>query len=293
MAKIDVEVFTNEIEKTYTILKQNLIMIDTIKQLIAQGNLSEDAIASLNTALSTTNTKLDNLNTFTKQEFLRTNQKISTVETTQENMNNIIATDINTDSNGYLILEHDGVEITGQKKVVKIGKYNSDTRTFEFTDSVLITSDLEIDAYNYTFTLAKDNIRSLILSVDEFTQDYDIISFNVIYNDYIEKTISLTLPSQGDNNYILTNSDLYVHYLEFKAGETTFYGVVYSSNSNVTNTLQKLTTLLKPSSAQMFIPLTNDYTDCGVLYWNGSTWQVAYSGGGLDITSVSDRVKTI
>lgn len=283
MAKIDVEVFTNEIEKTYTILKQNLIMIDTIKELIAQGNLSEDTIASLQTSIKRANAMINGLES-----------AIDNTNATIENMNKVMPTDINTDNNGYLILEHDGVEITGQKKVVKIGKYNSATKMFEFTDNILAPLDVEIDAYNNNFILAKNNYRSLTISVDEFSQDNDIISFNVLYNGSLEKTIYLTIPPEGDNNYILTNSDLYVHYLEFRVSDATFYGVVYSSNSNVTNTLQKLTTLLKPpSSAQMFISLTNDNNDCGVLYWNGSTWQVTYSGGGLDITSVSDRVETI
>lgn len=201
MAKIDVEIFTNEIEKTYTILKQNLIMIDTIKELIAQGNLSEDTIAHLKTSIERANAMMDGLET-----------AIDNTNATIENMNKVIPTDINSDNNGYLILEHDGVEITGQKKVVNI----------------------------------------------------------------------------------LKNTDLYVHYLEFSVDESTFYGVVYSSNGNVTNTLQKLTILLKPtSSAQMFIPITYDGNDSAVLYWNGSTWQAAYSGGVLNITSVSDIVKNI
>lgn len=282
MAKIDVEVFTNEIEKTYTILKQNLIMIDTIKELIAQGNLSEDAIAILKTSIERAYAMMNGLE-----------GAIDNTNATIENMNKVMPTDINSDNNGYLILEHDGVEITGQKKVVKIGKYNSDTRTFEFSDGVLISNGLEIDAYNESFILAKDNLRSLTISVDDFRQDNDVISFNVIYNNDLEKTISLTIPSQGDDNHILTNLDLYVHYLTFVAEDTTFYGVVYSSNGIVTNTLQKLTTLLKATSEQMFIPLTNDQRDNGVLYWNGLMWQVGYAGGALELTSVSDIVNLI
>ena len=176
MAKIDIEIFTNEIEKTYTILKQNLIMIDTIKQLIAQGNLSEEAIASLKTSIERANAMISGLE-----------GAIDKTNTTIENMNNVMATDINTDSDGYLILEHDGVEITGQNKLVKIGKYNSDTRTFEFTADILAFADVEIDAYNNNFTLARDRNRTLTLSVDEFSQDIDKLSFNILYNGNLEK----------------------------------------------------------------------------------------------------------
>lgn len=84
MAKIDIEVFTNEIEKTYTILKQNLIMIDTIKELIAQGNLSEDAIASLKTSREIIYAMLSGLET-----------AIDNTNATIENMNKVMLTDKN------------------------------------------------------------------------------------------------------------------------------------------------------------------------------------------------------
>ena len=40
------------------------------------------------------------------------------VDTADENLTKVMPTDINVDSNGNLILEHDGVEITGQKKLI-------------------------------------------------------------------------------------------------------------------------------------------------------------------------------
>lgn len=199
-------------------------------------------------------------------------------------------------------------------------KYESSTNTFEIGTNLYVDGKLEInddvffkgnlDSYNdsaLTF-YQRDNAQSTYMSISPL---FDETKLAFLYNDGQAIEASIGLDVSVDAN-ILTdkktktffgnqsivgsgNIDLYVHYLKFSIGEeTSFYGVVYSSNNNVTNTLQKLTTLLKPpSSAQMFIPLTNDNNENGVLYWNGSIWQVGYSAGGLNITSVSDRVETI
>lgn len=303
MAKIDLEVFTNEIEKTYTILKQNLIMIDTIKQLIAQGNLSEDAIVTLKTSIERANAMISGLE-----------GAIDNTNTTIENMNKVMPTDINSDNNGCLILEHDGVEITGQKKLVKIGKYNSATSKFEFTDSVLIPYDFEIDALNNFFILAKDNLRVLILSVDSFTKDADIVSFTVLYKGAVEKTISLTIPSQGDDNYVLTNTniktifgnqslvgtgniDLYKHRLTITPqGQGTFTGEIYSSsNTNVSSNngaTQKLTTLLKCTSGY-YGTFLGSLNDQGRLIYNNKVLQFETNTGVFTISNIVDVVEPI
>ena len=244
MAKIDVEVFTNEIEKTYTILKQNLIMIDTIKKLIAQGNLSEEAIASLNTALSTTNTKLENLNTFTKQEFLRTNQKISTVKTTQENMNNVMPTDINVDTNKHLILEHNGVEITGQKKriiPVIANSYDSASNTYE-VNSIRLTGSLTISDYIYSYFY-----------------DIELDDGSGIYfqSRALEETVNVYLDTTKNAN-ILTDQNLYVYTLKLSASFGVGMGYIYidyqtsDNNNNVeVNSVTKFTTLTKATEGSI------------------------------------------
>lgn len=189
-------------------------------------------------------------------------------------------------------------------------KYESSSNTFEIGTNLYVDgiadfgNEVNLGVLNIKQFLYDDDFNCVKIS---YSKDDDCLAF-----DFTGGGVTYYLEPNGSDGNIVTsdnvktlfgnqlligsgNIDLYVHYLKFSIGkEISFYGVVYSSNNNVTNTLQKLTTLLKPpSSAQMFIPLTNDNNDNGVLYWNGSIWQVGYSGGGLNITSISDRVETI
>ena len=215
-------------------------------------------------------------------------ENMNKIENGIETNSNNMPTDINTDSNGYLILEHDGVEITGQKKLLKYPfTYDSNTNTVEIGTNLDVNGNIETNGLSIW--------KSGQYEKAFLEYQYDVDNFRLInYNTNAITNIPLT---DGDEITLVSNRSLpvyYVHYLKFTAGEIAFYGVVYSSNNIDTNTLQNLTTLLKPpSSCQMFISLTNDNQDCGVLYWSGSKWQVGYSGGGLDITGVTDRVEPI
>lgn len=284
MAKIDIEIFTNEIEKTYTILKQNLIMIDTVKQLIAQGNLSEEAIASLNTALSTTNTKLENLNTFTKQEFFRTNQNISAVETTQENMNNVMPTDINVDSNKHLILEHNGVEITGQNKriIPVIAKaYDKGSNTYEL-DSIRLTGNLTISEYLYSnfYDIELDDSSGIYFKSRAFDENVivylDTTTNSNILTDQNTKTLF------GNSLYDSGNIDLYNHIISIDINSGILLNIfVKASPSNLkVNSLNDLTTLLKAKENTIIEcnaynagqTYTRNVNITGLIYTN-STWK--------------------
>lgn len=61
------------------------------------------------------------------------------VDTADENLTKVMPTDINVDSNHNLILEHDGTEITGQKKKVVIPpwRYSKYPDTYRLPDASL------------------------------------------------------------------------------------------------------------------------------------------------------------
>lgn len=146
---------------------------------------------------------------------------------------------------------------------------------FEFTESIQAPFDVEIDAYNNNIILAKNAYRSMNISVDEFSQDNDTLSINVLYNNNVEKTISLTIPSQGDDNYVLTNLDiktifgnqsivgtgnidLYVYTLKLSASFSGGMGYIYidyqtsDNNNNVeVNSVTKFTTLTKATEGSI------------------------------------------
>lgn len=94
------------------------------------------------------------------------------IETNSNNM----PTDINTDSNGYLILEHDGVEITGQNKRVKIGNidlyvhYLSIIADSKFYNGVVVSSN------NTDATGTGQGLTTLFKAPADTSQQYITVS---------------------------------------------------------------------------------------------------------------------
>lgn len=176
-------------------------------------------------------------------------------------------------------------------------KYESSTNTFEFGSNLVVDGDITtntgfIKSPNGSIEISDDNYIYLNGINDASYITFELADLSGAQMGLTNKNTKTLFGNQSI--YGSGNIDLYAHYLKFTVDGTLFYGVVYSSNNIVTDTLQKLTTLLKPpSSAQKFIPLTNYNNECGVLHWSGSIWQVGFSGGGLPITSVSDRIEPI
>ncbi len=293
MAKIDVELFTNEIEKTYTILKQNLVMIDTIKQLIAQGNLSEDAIATLQTGIERTNEMINGLET-----------ALDKTNNTIEDMNKVIPTDINVDSDSKLILEHDGVEITGQKKnLIPIIADSIDDDGYNITKGIYSAQPIKTEQDIWV-----DRVR-IYSNVEQ--DDQVTVSFNV---DDIQTYTQLQFDSHSSGGYILQNNnvktffgnqsiygygniDLYRHRLKITPqGQGSLTGEIYSSsNINVSSNsgaTQKLVTLLKCTSGYYgtFIGSLNDH---GRLLYQNNTLQIETNSGLFTIATIEDTVETI
>lgn len=112
-----VDVFTEELSKVFTILQQQYVMIKYMKTLITSGELDETEISKLKEQITTINNNIDTIN---NDQIIPIKQSIERIENGMDEIVKVTPTDINIDSNGNLILEHDGIEITGQKKQVAV-----------------------------------------------------------------------------------------------------------------------------------------------------------------------------
>lgn len=112
-----VDVFTEELSKVFTILQQQYVMIKYMKALITSGELDETEIDKLKEQITTINNNIDTIN---NDQIIPIKQSIERIENGMDEIVKVTPTDINIDSNGNLILEHDGIEITGQKKQVAV-----------------------------------------------------------------------------------------------------------------------------------------------------------------------------
>ena len=92
-------------------------MIKYMKALITSGELDETEINKLKEQITLINTNID---TMMNDQIIPIKQNIERIEQGMNAIDKVMPTDINVDSNGNLILEHDGQEITGQKKQVAI-----------------------------------------------------------------------------------------------------------------------------------------------------------------------------
>ena len=175
--------------------------------------------------------------------------------------------------------------------------------TAQFNKISVVNNDSNEDGIDFTNAIGESSY--LHIGADEagfYFERYE--NNNDIGHVIIEPTRGVYATGLTDQNtkslfgnqsiYGEGNIDLYVHYLNIVAGGVQFYGVVYSSNNANVNSIQKLTTLLKATSKQYFISLTSpSAVQGGVLYWDGSIWQVSSVDGFLNVTSVSDVVTTI
>lgn len=112
-----VDVFTEELSKVFTILQQQYVMIKYMKSLITSGELDESEINKLKEQITAINKDIDTIN---KDQIAPIKQDVLHIEEGMSEFEKVMPTDINIDSTGNLILEHDGIEITGQKKQVEV-----------------------------------------------------------------------------------------------------------------------------------------------------------------------------
>ena len=162
-----VDVFTEELSKVFTILQQQYVMIKYMKTLITSGELDETEISKLKEQIIDIN---NNIDTIYNDQIAPIKQNILRIEEGMSEFEKVMPTDINTDSNGNLILEHDGIEITGQKKQVAV--YTKEQINTLLNSAGLKTFKLK-NKYDYN-----DGINQNIIIVT--TTDIDI------YNDCAE-----------------------------------------------------------------------------------------------------------
>ena len=283
-----IDVFTEELKKVWTILQQQQVMINAIK---------------------------DNINAIDKNA------------TDIDSVNKVVPTDIDMDANGKLVLKHDGQELTGQVKnvsgVIVVPWYEYDVQNTNIQNA---SKDVEakklidkIKALNYDngtnypiyiydntngwswygnvycinkeYTIelfhidAPDNISTSNLLYNENddtlkTEENDTFRLRAFLNDTSLKTIFGNQSLVGSGNI-----DLYRHELTVICTLTTYRGEYYSSNNLVIDSVQDLTKVTKAING------TTIYLGTGILTFDGSIWKD--SPGGNAVTSVSDIVTTI
>ena len=113
-------------------LETTKIQVSTNKTNIAtlQGDVS--SLKQDNQTTKTTIAGLVSSDTTNKANIAKNTQNI-------ENLSAVMPTDINVDANGYAILEHDGTEITGQKKQIPILWNYHQYLTTTYTDKIDLT----------------------------------------------------------------------------------------------------------------------------------------------------------
>ena len=239
-----IDVFTDELKKVWTILQQQQVMINAIKDNI--------------TAIEKNTTDIDNVN-------------------------KVVPTDIDMDSNGKLVLKHDGQELSGQVKNVSgisfiTIDFSLDNIDIENADTNNATKDLIklIKSLNYD----KDSNYPLLIyerpdgyfyygDVYENADTIVILLFNIEPSEYRIRMCELYYVK--DNKRLITNDfsvydidnylssdqlktifgnqslvgkgniDLYRHHITANVQDLNIDFVYYSSNSLKIDSLQDLT----------------------------------------------------
>lgn len=177
-------------------IETNKIQTDTNKTNIAtlQGDVS--SLKQDNETTKTTIAGLVSADTTNKANIAKNTQDISTNTQNIENLSSVMPTDINVDENGHVILEHDGMEITGQKKKLQVIESNFKGK---ITNEVINEQRYNFFGYDYFdssikfITYEDKNVYGNTGSYITFTSKHSIsnhspanliISFKDRYHDY-------------------------------------------------------------------------------------------------------------
>lgn len=182
------------------------------------------------------------------------------------------------------------------KQLVKHIKYCYDNKVpliiYEYAnDRVFIATGFSSDS-----EASLTNLGSNINVILSLTYDgEDTLSTSLENETFISEDNVKTL--FGNQSIVGTgNIDLYRHTMTLTT-ELNDYQLEYiSSNNLVVNSLQDLTTLLKPKANQSyfgFVVDSENSTDVGKIVYNGSIWQIIASEDTVNVLSVSDTVETI
>ena len=279
-------------------LETTKIQVSTNKTNIAtlQGDVS--TLKSDNETTKTTIAGLVSSDTTNKANIAKNTQNI-------ENLSAVMPTDINVDANGYAILEHDGTEITGQKKQIPILWNYHKYLTTTYTDSIDLTipspftSKLLKGMFNINLT-NKDSTSKNAKTVVEilpiigndvskdgyFKVEVDSSTHNIFISNisnvgrginlvipYSYTSYSVVLPKK--NGTIALTSDiegkqstLYRHTIEItKDNEATLILTTESTISTEINTMDKFISAFKGSELACMCALSD-----------ANAWNIHYIG---------------
>lgn len=342
-----VDVFTEELSKVFTILQQQYVMIKYMKALITSGELDETEISKLKEQITLINTNIDNI---LNDQIVPIKQDIERIEHGMDAIDKVMPTDINVDSNGNLILEHDGQEITGQKKQVAV--YTKSQINTLLNSAGLKTFTLK-NKDDYSYQSGANQCTIIITTTDipilndcaEYVKEhgpcileFDYIDRNITYDtpirilmlytinggyghivlhgttgdDEVNASATRNEGAIADENKIIMNRYAYKsnikdykvfrHQLTLHAtdGEyTTCFLDIYSSNNLKVDSLQDLTTLLKPNANTLYTGFSTINIGMPNLFlkYENNIWQIGEAGEAGDIlnpvTSIEDIVTTI
>lgn len=339
-----VDVFTEELSKVFTILQQQYVMIKYMKTLITSGELDETEISKLKEQITLINKNID---TIVDDQIVPIKQDIERIEQGMDAIDKVMPTDINSDSNGNLILEHDGIEITGQKKQVAV--YTKEQVNTLLNSAGLKTFKLKNkDDYSYNKGLNSNKIIVTTTDINILNDCAEYVRDNgacILEFDYINRETTYDSPirilmlyainggyghivfhgttgdcevnggairstsAQPNENDIIINVfarasqikdyRVYRHQLTLHAtdGEyTTCFLDIYSSNNLKVDSLQDLTTLLKPNSNTLYTCISTVSVGMRnlVLIYINNIWNIGEINSFLNpVTSVEDIVTTI
>lgn len=295
-----IDVFTDELKKVWTILQQQQVMINAIK---------------------------DNINAIEKNT------------TDIDNVNKVVPTDIDMDSNGKLVLKHDGQELSGQVKNVSgfsfitvnlslnsIDIHNADT-DIDSKDLIKLIMSLNYDneAFYPILVYEKTNGHFYYGNVHKNGDDISLLLYNMEPNEYTIIMISIyynitdnyittndystfMLTNMVESDYLKTifgnqsligkgNIDLYRHHITANVQDLNIDFVYYSSNSLKIDSLQDLTKVTKG-----IVPGIVGYKDTQYyplfLKYISNVWYVVGPTNlstpiKVALTSISDEITTI
>lgn len=334
-----VDVFTEELSKVFTILQQQYVMIKYMKTLITSGELDETEISKLKEQVTLINNQIQHIN-----------EKMGIIQNNITEIEKVIPTDINADINGNLILEHDGIEITGQKKQVAV--YTKSQINTLLNSAGLKTFTLKNkDDYYYNTGINSNKITVTTTDINILNDCAEYVRDNgacILEFDYINRETTHDSPirilmlyalnggyghivfhgttgncevngsairstsAQPDENEIIINVlanksqikdyKVYRHQMTLRYdGEYEILSlIVYSSNNLNVDSLQDLTTLLKPNGNTLYFVNTISSLTAYTfqLIYDNNVWKtgpISESTGKPDnnITLINDIVTTI
>lgn len=296
-----IDVFTDELKKVWTILQQQQVMINAIK---------------------------DNINAIDKNA------------TDIDSVNKVVPTDIDMDANGKLVLKHDGQELTGQVKNVSGFSFisvNFPLYDIDYTEAStrLETKDLiklimslnydnnncyplliyvKPDGYFYYGNVYKNdpNIVMLLFNIDPTDYNirlcelyYEFDSDRIITNDFDTTDLTMLLQSNSlktifENQSLVGkgNINLYRHNIVLNDSANILkkcHIEIISSSSLKCDSLTDLQTLLKlnRTTGYYLYGVTDEAKAC-LIIWNPSAGTFQFNNGTSGyVTTCNDSITTI